>query len=74
MDGKQLYAGGEPFFPESAAEKIKALDIYGLTGTKESNAQLLINVIAQMVANTLLAKTDIAEWAKEVNKPVYTAE
>ena len=70
MDGKQLYAGGEPFFPESAAEKIKALDIYGLTGTKESNAQLIINVIAQMVANTLLSKTDIAEWAKEVNKPV----
>lgn len=74
MEPRQLYAGGKPIVPESAAKNIHALDGYGLTGTAEATVQLLLDAIAQRVVNTLLARDDIAAWAKEKNKPVYTAE
>lgn len=74
MTGKQLYAAGIPFSPSTKAEDVEAQDTYGLAGSQDATVQQILDSIAEKVANTLLAKSDIAEWAKEVNKPVYTAE
>lgn len=74
MTGKQLYAAGIPFSPNTKAEDVEAQDTYGLAGSQDATVQQILDSIAEKVANTLLAKSDIAEWAKEVNKPVYTAE
>ncbi len=70
--GKQLFAGGIPFNPETEASDVAALDIYGLTGHQKNTLQELLDRIADQVANRLIKKTEIAEWAKQEAKPPYT--
>ncbi len=72
MEKQQLYARGKPFSPETNAEDISALDIYGITGHQENTLQALLDRIADQVANRLIKKTEIAEWAKQEEKPPYT--
>lgn len=72
MEKQQLYARGKPFSPETNAEDISALDIYGITGHQENTLQALLDRIADQVANRLIKKTEIAEWAKQEKKPPYT--
>ena len=74
MKSEQLYAGGEPFYPEASAEKTKAEDTHNLTGKKTVSAQQLFDEIANQIANILLKKTEVAEWARGAKKPDYTAE
>lgn len=73
METRQLYAAGKPFQPETGAENIRALDIYGLTGHQENALQAILDKIADMVANKLMGKDEIAGWAKQETKPQYTA-
>ena len=72
MEKQQLYARGKPFSPETNAEDISALDIYGITGHQENTLQALLDRIADQVANRLIKKTEIAEWAKQEEKPPGT--
>ena len=74
MESNQLYAGGQPFFPKSSANETKALDAYGITGSQETTVQRLLDELADRIANRLLEKTDIADWARQDSKPNYTAE
>lgn len=74
MEGKQLCAAGVPFAPNTEAEKVKAQDMYGLAGGTEATVQQILDAIAERVANKLLARSDVAEWAKKADKPAYTPE
>lgn len=60
--------------PRAEAYTVRAVDIYNLTGGEKTTAQALINAIAEKVVNQLLEKTEIADWAKEASKPVYSAK
>ncbi len=73
MEPKQLYSGGKPFVPETAAGTTSATDTHGLTGGKETTVQSLLDAIIDRIINRLLERGDIAEWAKKAEKPVYTA-
>ncbi len=73
MDSKQLYSGGVPFFPKSSAGEAAASDTHGLTGRQETTVQALLDEIADRIVNRLLERGDIAAWAKQEQKPAYTA-
>lgn len=66
METEQLYVGDERICPrtnyenDGAAEKIRQ--------TRE-----LLDELAVRVAEELLKKTDLADWAKRAQKPAYTA-
>lgn len=76
METQKLFASGKPFYPDTAASAIEAKDTYGITGEQENTntVQTLLDAIAERVANKLLARNDIAEWAKKADKPAYTPE
>lgn len=67
METEQLYVGDERICPrtnyenDGAAEKIRQ--------TRE-----LLDELAVRVAEELLKKTDLADWAKRAQKPAYTAQ
>ncbi len=71
---EQLYARGKPICPKSgydddnAAEKIKALE------DRAGRMQMILDEIVDRVANRLLERAEIAEWARQAVKPYYTAE
>lgn len=75
METQQLFAGGKPFYPDTDAASVSAKDTYGMTGEQESTntLQILLDAVAERVANQLLEKAELAAWAKQENKPVYTA-
>lgn len=63
---EQLFARGVPIYPKTECEKNKIPD-------KVRELQSIIEYIVDAVENRLLKKTEIAEWAKQPLKPIYTA-
>lgn len=74
MDTKQLYAGGQPIYPFTNYEaneiynKISNMKIE-MTAMQESIDEMLEKIETQLLKNT-----EIANWAKQQDKPVYTAD
>lgn len=66
METEQLYVGDEAICPrtnyenDDAAKKIKGM-------------KTILDEIAERVANKLLERSEIAEWARQAEKPAYTA-
>ncbi len=73
MQEEQLYAGGRPFLPKTDSDNIPVRDVYGLTGGREATVQGIIDAIACRIVERLLEKTEVADWAKQREKPSYTA-
>lgn len=66
METEQLHTNGRPLCPTTNYENDNAAQ-------RIRDAELLLEEIADRVANRLLEKADIAEWAKQASKPSYTA-
>ena len=66
METEQLYAGEKPVCPTTNYENDNAAE-------KMEEMKSLLDAIAETVANKLLEKTEIADWAKQQTKPSYTA-
>lgn len=76
MEGKQLISAGKNFHPETDADKTEAVDTYHIANKNEgqqATVQILLDAIAERIITRLLEKTEIAEWAKQQDKPAYTA-
>lgn len=73
MDTEQLFARGKEIFPETNYERdggpekiLKILEWIGQTRQR-------LEELADITENRLLKKEDMAEWAKQREKPSYTA-
>lgn len=73
MITKQLYANENPIYPEMDINLVNIPDKQNMLGGGEVSLQQLIDVICDSVANKLLQKSQIADWAKAPTKPLYTA-
>lgn len=66
MDTRQLYVNGKSIYPETNYEKDKV-------PKQILEIRELIREITIKIANELLHNDDIAAWAKQLQKPAYTA-
>lgn len=76
MERDQLFAAGKLLHPETDAEATIAVDTYNIAGgqQRDGTLQTLLDAIAERVANRLLEKAEVASWAKQPEKPTYSAE
>ncbi len=73
MKTEQLYARGNPICPETNYEKENAADKIKALEARAEQIQGMIDEIVDRVANRLLERAEIAEWAMQEAKPSYTA-
>lgn len=74
METSPIYASGKQIYPETNYEHDNAPKRITQSEEKIAELQEILEVIADRVANKLLEKAEIADWAKQPAKPLYTAE